>query len=155
VVHWLSIEPHTTLGYGLRQQGGATFVFALLGAASQWANIRVALHRVSIFYSLFRNKDLSSCFPITGGEATLHDWLIEIGLYKDYGTKPPPHRRRSRGHCERSEAIFARKQRLLRRVPLLAMTVSPSSLLCAVKVLSHGPKIRTMDFLFSYPHIGQ
>jgi hypothetical protein len=26
---------------------------------------------------------------------------------KDYGTKPPPHDIRSRGHCERSEAIFA------------------------------------------------
>jgi hypothetical protein len=38
---------------------------------------------------------------------------------KDYGTKPPPHGIRSRGHCERSEAIFARIQRLLRRVPLL------------------------------------
>jgi hypothetical protein len=61
---------------------------------------------------------------------------------KDYGTKPLSHGIRSRGHCERSEAIFARKQRLLRRLSLLAMTVSAPLLLCSSRVLSHGPKSR-------------
>jgi hypothetical protein len=38
------------------------------------------------------------------------------------------------------EAIFARKQGLLRRLPFLAMTASPLLFLCSDRVLSHGPK---------------
>jgi hypothetical protein len=45
----------------------------------------------------------------------LHTLSATVPETKDYGTKPPPHGIRSMGHCERSEAIFARKQRLLRR----------------------------------------
>ncbi len=51
---------------------------------------------------------------------------------------------RARCHCERSEAIFAQKQRLLRRLSLLAMTVSSPLFLCSPRVLSHGPKL---DFI--------
>jgi len=58
---------------------------------------------------------------------------------KDYGTKPPSHDIRSRRHCERSEAIFAQKQRVLRHLSLLAMTASSPLLCCSFRVLSHGP----------------
>jgi hypothetical protein len=57
--------------------------------------------------------------------------LSRVVLGKDYGTKPLPHDLRSKCHCERSEAIFARTQRLLRHLQLLAMTAPPSGFLSA------------------------
>ena len=53
---------------------------------------------------------------------------------KDYGTKPPPHDLKAEGHCERSEAIFARKQRLLGPLPLFAMTVLPPGFFSIARV---------------------
>ena len=76
------------------------------------------------------------------GLTQIHEKIPANGqvLSKDYGTKPPPHDLKSQCHCERSEAIFARKQRLLRHLPLLAMTAPPSRFFSVAKVLSHGPK---------------
>src|SRR6187200_849910 len=73
--------------------------------------------------------------------AIVSEFLMSFDSYaKDYGTKLLQYGIKPRRHCERSEAIFARKQRLLRRVSLLAMTASPVLRLCSVRVLSHGPK---------------
>jgi hypothetical protein len=43
---FLSKSDHTTLGHCLRQQVGAKLVFALWGAACQWAITRIAPTRV-------------------------------------------------------------------------------------------------------------
>jgi len=40
---------------------------------------------------------------------------------------------------QRSAAIFARKQRLLGRLSLLAMTALPPGVFSIARVLSHGP----------------
>jgi hypothetical protein len=66
---------------------------------------------------------------------------------KDYGKKPPVQDLKSQCHCERSEAICARKQRLLRHLQLLAMTVPPSGVVSVARILSHGPKITATSTL--------
>ena len=77
-----------------------------------------------------------------GRQKIEHKHLTLQTRLKDYGTKPPPHDLKSQCHCERSEAIFARKQSLLRHLPLLAMTAPPSRFFSVAKVLSHGPKYK-------------
>jgi hypothetical protein len=80
--------------------------------------------------------------PSIGAGAWLESFResLSLGLWD----KPPLHGIRARRHCERSEAILAQKQRLLRRLALLAMTGSSPLLLWLPRVLSHGPYFRVI-----------
>ena len=82
-------------------------------------------------------QDVRDLVPSTVKEQLLYAELLD--QLRTMGHPPPPQNRRSRCHCERSDAISARQHRLLRRLSLLAMTLSSPLFLWSSRVLSHGP----------------